>query len=390
MRQGRLSGLLRVRPSNRDPESGERHATWLELFFDLVFVLALTSVINRLDERAWSSLSEIAITFGLFVVVQWAWVGHTFYDTRFDPDDLPHRLLVFVAVGGAGVLALGVADVPDSRLLPVGYLIVRGALITMYLRVCVTSQATRDICTVYLTGFGAGWLTWLASFAFESQWRPVLWTVGLAIELLTPWVGLRTLTRYPVDTAHLPERIGQFTVIILGSSLTELLMAIPSPDPPPRVLLAGAAALVVPVCIWWVYTTFVLSRAARPRLRGGQIYTYLHVPYGAALLFLGWALGAVLHELARGSPHLPTGLRGVLGGSIAVWILAGTGMQWHTRSGVPYRRMSISAGGITSVVIVTALVDDPVLTLVLVPAAVVVYTIVVVRHIKAEIAAGVA
>jgi low temperature requirement protein LtrA len=382
--RAQLAGLLRVRSSQRQPEV-ERHATWLELFFDLVVVLTLSSVIQRLGERAGASGREIAITFGLFALVQWAWVGHSFYDTRFDPDDLVHRLLVFVAAGGAGALALGVRHVPGGLLLPVGYLLVRGALIAMYLRVCTTNQASREICAIYLTGFGAGWLLWLASLAFDPSTRPIIWGIAFTIELLTPWVGYSRLSRYPVDTSHLPERLGQFTVILLGASLTDLLTAIPAPNPPGAVLAAAVAAFVVPVCVWWTYTTFVTTRAALPRLRGGQVYTYLHVPYGAALFFLGWALGAVVHQIAEDSSRLPGGLRLVLGGSVTLWMLGGLALHWHSRGELPWRRVLITVLGVAPIIGITVGITAPMVMLLLVVAVVVGYTAVVVRRVTAEV-----
>ncbi|MFG1882299.1 low temperature requirement protein A [Micromonospora sp. NPDC049102] len=72
--------------------AGERHATWLELFLDLIFVYALAAVTRRLGDDPTPSPSAVLAVLGLFVVVQWAWLGQVFYDTRFDPDDVPHRI----------------------------------------------------------------------------------------------------------------------------------------------------------------------------------------------------------------------------------------------------------------------------------------------------------
>ncbi|OKI65045.1 hypothetical protein A6A27_24855 [Micromonospora sp. CB01531] len=131
--RGRLAARFVLRPSRRAPdEAGQRHATWLELFFDLVFVLATAAVVGRLGHRLVPSPTALLAAGGLFVVLQFAWAGQVFYDTRYDPDDTQHRLLVLVAVAGAGALTLGVAGAPHSVLLPVGYLVVRGVLLLLY------------------------------------------------------------------------------------------------------------------------------------------------------------------------------------------------------------------------------------------------------------------
>ena len=153
-------------------EAGHRHATWLELFLDLIFVYALAAVVARLGNDPTPSPTAVLAVIGLFVVVQWAWMGQVYYDTRFDPDDALHRLLVLVALVGAGAMTLGVDEVPESVLLPVGYLIVRGVLLLLYLRARPTSPMARMVTTVYLIGFGSGWLIWLVSLAAPTDAAP--------------------------------------------------------------------------------------------------------------------------------------------------------------------------------------------------------------------------
>jgi low temperature requirement protein LtrA len=76
---------------------------------------------------------------------------------------------------------------------------------------------------IYFIGFSAGWLLWFASLWVPVPTRPVLWVTALGIELSTPWLGRHWLIRHPVHRSHLPERIGQFIIILLGGSLANLL-----------------------------------------------------------------------------------------------------------------------------------------------------------------------
>ena len=78
-------------------DQGERHATWLELFFDLVFVISIAEVVHTLED--YHSLADFLGVAGLFVAVWWAWVGYTVYADRFDTDDLLHRVLVLGVEG---------------------------------------------------------------------------------------------------------------------------------------------------------------------------------------------------------------------------------------------------------------------------------------------------
>jgi low temperature requirement protein LtrA len=376
----RTLGWLRL-PRTPDPEA-ERHATWLELFFDLVFVLAMLAVTARLDTNEVPSWLRVGTALGIYLLVQWAWVGQAFFDTRYDPDDVPHRLLVLVATAGAGIIALGVRNVPASLHLPVGYLVVRGALILLYLRVLVSDRSSRELVVVYLTGFGTGWLLWFGSLWLPTSARPVLWVAALGIELSTPWLGRHWLIRHPVHRSHLPERIGQFIIILLGATLTNLSDAVPTAHPAGRTLVAAALALVVPVSIWWVYTAFVESRIAVRRLASGQAYTYLHVPIGAGILLAGWALGQAVHTTTGDQQAVPPTLRLVLAASIVTWILGTLGMQWFSRGALSRRKLVSAALGIVPIAAVAAFVSDPILLLSLTTAIMVCYAFMISRHIR--------
>ncbi|MET8529054.1 low temperature requirement protein A [Micromonospora sp. NPDC005172] len=380
-----LAGRLRIR--GRGPqadgagEAGERHATWLELFLDLIFVYALAAVTRRLGDDPTPSPSAVLAVLGLFVVVQWAWLGQVFYDTRFDPDDVPHRILVLVALVGAGTITLGVDEVPESVLLPVGYLIVRGVLLLLYVRARPTGPMSRTVTTIYLLGFGSGWLIWLASLAAPTDTRPTLWIVAMLIELATPWVGKRWLNRFPVDDQHLPERIGQFTIIVLGSALASLLFAVPD-HPRPHMIVTAGLAFLVPAAVWWVYTTFVTTRESQRRLRGGQTYAYLHIPLGGALLLLGWALGQMVRLADDEVVRLPMELRLLLAASLTVWMLCGLALHsvWNRPS---IGRLGIAGYGVGSAILITAAVHGTKLMLALLSVAVVGYAVLLTRRLTA-------
>lgn len=382
MRPPRLRLLLRWRANDPLDQQSERHATWLELFFDLVFVLALSGITDRLSDTASPPAGQVIEALGVFIVVQWAWVGQAYFDNRFNLDDVPQRLLTLVATAGAGAIAAGTRDLSDSLLLPIGYLVVRGSLILMYVRVYWSGLPARGVVPVYLIGFGFGWLLWLGSLALLPPSRPVVWIAALVVELLTPWVGHARLAQHPVHETHLPERVGQFTIILLGSTLTELNAAVPAFEPAVRVVLAAAVAFVVPACIWWVYTTFLISQPVAEKLRSGQEFTYLHVPNGAAILFLGWALGEVVREIDLGSSHVPLGLRLVLGVSLAAWILCGLGIQWFSMNPLNTWQVWAVAAWTVPVVLVSVMVAEPVRLLILIAALLVGYTVLISREIS--------
>ncbi|MEO3746148.1 low temperature requirement protein A [Plantactinospora sp. B5E13] len=373
-----IAHLLRIATEGPAGQGGERHATWLELFFDLVFALLLTSVAARLGDPAEPSLNRLASTFAIFLLAEWIWYTQAFYDNRFDPDDTPHRILVLTAAAGVGVLGLGAHDVPDGLLFPLGYLAVRAMLLLMYLRVLASRPGSRQVAGVYLTGFGFGWLCWLGSLAVDPAVRPVLWITGLVGELAALWLGRRWLARSPVHAGHLPERIGQLLIILLGAMLTTVLGRVPLPDPPVRALLAAAAAFVVSVCFWWTYTSFLAAGLPiRRRLGSGQVYGLIHVPAGIAVLFLGWTSGQVVAQITQDAGRLPGILRAVLAGSLVIWMLTGVVLQWFLLGAVPRARAVATALGVVLVAGVAAGSVVPAVTLALTTAIMIGYSITV-------------
>ncbi|GIG93394.1 low temperature requirement protein A [Plantactinospora endophytica] len=365
-----------------DPESlpseESRHASWLELFFDLVFVLALAAVQNRLTDEV-PDADEILRTAGLYVIVWWAWVGQAFYDTRFDPDDLGHRLAVLVGMVGAGIMAVGAKDAPHTLLLPIGYLVVRGTLLALYLRVRGTGTTARRLTTVYFTGFSAGLAFWVASLAVPPRYRPWLWLIGLVVELLTPWLGRRWLIQHPVHPSHLPERIGQFTIILLGVSLTDLIAAVPT-RPSPAVAAVAITAFLIPASVWWVYTTFVTMGLTTSRLSAGLGYATVHGAIGSALLLLGWCLGQAVREVGAGHEDLPHMLRLLLAVSLASWMVGGLALQRIALGTIPPVRVAIAVVSI-GLVGTVSLVPPPIALMPLIALVMIAYAVVVSRLI---------
>src|SRR5688572_26767082 len=96
-----------------DSSGAGRRVTWLELFFDLIFVAAVAQVGTPLTDRY--ELQELGRYVFMFVLIWWAWLGHTMYSTRFDSDDLIQRVLTLLQIFAAAVMAANAKDSLDSR-----------------------------------------------------------------------------------------------------------------------------------------------------------------------------------------------------------------------------------------------------------------------------------
>ena len=156
-------------------DQGERHATWLELFFDLVFVICIAEVVHTLED--YRSLGDFLGTAGLFVAVWWAWVGYTVYADRFDTDDLLHRVLVLAGMLAVIAMALSIHDAlhGGAARFALTFVAVRGIVLLLNARARRHAAAARPLLNLYLTAFSIGASLWLVSVFVPEPARYVLW-----------------------------------------------------------------------------------------------------------------------------------------------------------------------------------------------------------------------
>lgn len=294
-----------------------RRATWLELFFDLVFVAAVGQLANSLGaeptpERFFEFL-------GVFVPVWWAWMGFTFYANRFDTDDVVYRLLMLLAMFAVAVLATTIPSVLDGETVgfPIAYVAVRVVLLVLYARAARHVPEARALAASFLGAFGAAVVIWLTSLALEAPWAYVVWGVALAIELVAPIPAWRLLRDAPVDRRHLPERFGLLTLIVLGESVLAVVLGVSRVSWDAGSATAAAAGFLVAAAIWWIYFDFLDEGALTARgIFGGLIYTYMNYFVVAGLAALG--VGVKLAILAAGGDHHYDGTSWILSAGLAL------------------------------------------------------------------------
>lgn len=277
----------RVEPLPHLVGRGERHATWLELFFDLCFVAAVAALAGELrDEHSVIGLARFA---GLFVPLWWAWMGYTWYATAFDTGDVPFRAGLLAGMLGVIVLAAGVPAVADggSETFVLGYAALFLVLAVLFWRSWRGVREARPLTARYGLGNALGALLWLASLVLEEVARPWVWALAMVVLLITPVLAVRSLAYRALDQAHIRERYGLFTLIVLGESIVVAVTGLETGSSGQAVLVA-VTGFVIAVCIWWVYFGRVGVIPDRDRLLPAFLWGYGHL-----LVFAGIAAAAV-------------------------------------------------------------------------------------------------
>jgi low temperature requirement protein LtrA len=286
----------RIRLRSFTADTAGRKVTWLELFFDLVFVAAVAQVAEPLREHY--TLAELTRFTPLFLLIWWAWTGRALFSTRFETDDVVQRGLTMIEMFAVAVMAANARDSLASRAsagFAAAYAGVRLILLVHYWRAAALEDA-RGLTAVYLTGHGLAAALWLMSAIAPLNIRLALWCIAFLVDLGTPWLTVNRTVHLPPHPSHLPERFGLFTLILLGESVVAVMKGIESQEtwsaPAAITAFSGVAALFG---IWWWYFEGLNVTAERSvRSRGDAIrlhvWSYGHFPLYLAIVILGVGL----------------------------------------------------------------------------------------------------
>jgi low temperature requirement protein LtrA len=298
----------------------ERSASWVELFFDLVFAGAVGQLAGALQDHP--ALGELARFAVLFTPIWWLWVMFTFYADRHESGDIAHRgafltaMLLCVALGASAPRALS----GDTTGFVIAFCCLRGLQLALYARARHYLPATRALYGRYLAFFGAGGILWLASLAVGGPLRYAFWAAALltdaagALAMLAPgrWV--------PINPSHLADRFQLFVLIVLGESVARLISAATLRPWSLPLAVVLAAALLTLAALWWAWLT-----AADCQALGGPRsiarFTVANLPIVAGIA----AASAGLHIAilaAHGGGTIGDGPRAALYGGVSVYLLA--------------------------------------------------------------------
>jgi len=318
----------------------KRSATWLELFYDLAFVVGVAVLSGRLLGAITGP--TLASYFAYFALLWWLWASHTYYADRYDTDDLVYRLLAAGQMLAVVIIAAALAgDGTSTAAFAVGYAAARWLLVVMYWRAHRHVPDTRTLVRGYLVGFGSAAILWTAAIFVPDAARFALWAIALAIDLATPWVMRREQAKVPLDVSHLPERFGLFTILVLGESISAVVTGLAHTSWTGAPIVASAGAIGVATAFWWMYFDNTRGRVVRrdPTVRRAwrpTAWLYTHLPLAASLAALAVALERAINEAGHASMH--TSDRWFLVGTAAVVLGSMALIQFASSEGPDDRR----------------------------------------------------
>lgn len=314
-------------------ENGERHASWLELFFDLVFVVAVAELAHLLYEDR--SGAGIAIFVGLFVPVWWQWIDFSYYGDQFDSGDVPSQLVTLLIMFGVIVLALTIHDVPHggAALFAGVYAFLRSVIILLYLRAWRHVPESRELTARYILSFCIALIVWSVSFVFPGPLRFALWGLALLIEIGNGPLTYATIKNVPAQVSHMDERFGLFVILVLGEAVISVATGVSDTNWRVPALLTGFAGFLAAAGMWWIYFVRADASVINQALHGGKRDLLLSYVYGYShfFVFAGvTAAGVGIQTAIQAAPDgaLSAADRAILAGGVATFLLGATALQW--------------------------------------------------------------
>jgi low temperature requirement protein LtrA len=273
----------------------EERVTPLELFFDLVFVFALTQVTAMMSaDPTWEGLAR-----GMLVLsaLWWAWGAYAWLTNYIATEEGIERLLMFASMAAMLVAALAVPHAfnEDGVLFGCAYAAVRFLHIFIFAEANDDVDAAQAISRLGRTAIPAPTLLIAAGF-LDGPVQGILWVVALAIDFAGPYVfGVRG---FRVSPAHFAERFGLIVIIALGESIVAIGAGIGGLELDAGLITAAVLGLAVAAALWWAYFD-VVALVAERRFRDSRgdernriardSYSYLHLPMIAGIILV--ALG---------------------------------------------------------------------------------------------------
>jgi low temperature requirement protein LtrA len=319
----------------------------LELFFDLVFVLALTQCTALMaKEPTWTGLAK---GLAVLAVMWWAWVGYTWVCSVVDPEEGSVRLAMFTAMAGLLVVALALPEAfgDDALIFALAYGLVR------VMQVCLLLLAGRDdpglrhsaSGLAVSTAIGVGLLT-AASFT-DGSLQGVLWAVAIVLDIGGPLVidssGWRLMPE------HFAERHGLIVIIALGESIVAIGIGAEAVGLTAGVVVAAVLGVAVAGALWWLYFDVVALVAARrlenaaPGKERNEIardsFSLLHFPMIAGIVLLALGLKKTLEHTDEALKLVPAAA--LLGGT-ALYLLAHVAFRWRNIHTLNRQRLAMA------------------------------------------------
>jgi low temperature requirement protein LtrA len=337
----------------RDRNGGEQPVTPLELFFDLVYVFAVTQLSHRLLDHL--SLRGVLETLMLLLAVWGVWIYTAWFTNWFDPTRLAVRLVLVAVMLASLLMSVAIPEAFGERglMFALAYVAIQvGRTAFTFVALRKSLGGTHPLSRTFqriLTWFVGSGVLWIIGGLLGGEARYALWLLALAVDYSGPVVGYyvpglgRSRTEeWTIEGGHFAERCQLFVIIALGESILVTGTTFGEIEPSALAVCAFVVAFVGSVALWWIYfarsadaAREVFTASEDPGRLGRSAYTYFHIPMVAGIIAV-----AAADELTVAHPGEHGTLASValtLGGT-ALFVAGHAFFKWAVFGVLPWSR----------------------------------------------------
>jgi low temperature requirement protein LtrA len=336
----------------RAQDTGEQRVTPLELFFDLVYVFAITQLSHLLLDHP--TIGGSLKTLFLLLVVWWAWQYTTWFTNWFDPDALPVRLMLGAVMLASLVMSVAIPEAFGERglMFALSYVAIQVGRTLFAVLALGASHPLGGGFRRILAWFAAAGLLWVAGGLLDGVARYALWLLALGVDYSGPASGYRTpgmgrsrTEEWTIEGTHFAERCQLFVIIALGESILVTGTTFGESEVSAASVAAFVVAFLGSVALWWIYfarsahdASETIAHSEDPGRLARSAYTYFHLPMISGIITV-----AAADELTVAHPGDPGTFASVLltlGG--AALFVAGNGLfLWAVSGRVLWSRLVV-------------------------------------------------
>jgi len=314
------------RPASNRPE--ERRITFLELFYDLVYVVIIAELSHTLAGNM--SLAGIGSFVFLFTIIWWAWLNGAMYHDMHGNNDIRTRVFTFLQMLTVAAMAVFAHNAMGEG--SVGFALAYTAfhliLTWLWWRTGVYDPNHRPLSQPYSFTFLITSVLFLISIFIPAPWRFVLWMLALLIDLALVsllWTHpnetiQKEINRIVLISPSAVERFGLFTIIVLGEVVAGVVRGVAEYShlswPVGGIAMLG---MLIAIGLWWIYFDFVSGRSPIPRTSKRLWWVYLHLPIAMGIATVG---ASILNVVEHAGESLPEEVRWLLVGAIAAVLIS--------------------------------------------------------------------
>ena len=332
----------------------EQPITTVELFFDLVYVFAVTQLSHMILGDL--TVAETARAAFLLLIVWWAWIYTTWMANWFDPASPAVRA---VLTGVMLVSLLMAAALPgafgkNGMLFAVSYVTLQVGRNVAAARLLVKDHPLRNVFERLVGWSAASGVLWLVGAALPGDRRLVLWIPAVVLDLCAPYAGYwlprrghLVTTDYDIDGGHFTDRCQGFVIIALGESIVVTGATAAHAGLTPKVVLCLGVAFLETAALWWLYFSAVAERSRLvmgacddPGRLARDAYTYLHAPIVAGIIAVAVGDDLLIAQPGRALPAV--GLAMVLGGPV-LYLLGESMFRLRVTGATDTNRLAVAA-----------------------------------------------